>query len=108
MSAIGPKQTSLVHRTCPLSGVKQTFLVEIPLSRSLLGAKRTWAIGLQMSAYDPKRHSRADHMLSHSVRSQCLFTNAESTPAHFPEFNFEPCGFLEDRNQLGLAGGRKG
>jgi hypothetical protein len=27
-------------------------------------------------------------------------------PAHFPESNFEPSGFLEDRDQLGLAGGR--
>jgi hypothetical protein len=27
----------------------------IPLSRSLLGVKRTWAVALHMSAYDPKR-----------------------------------------------------
>ena len=29
----------------------------IPLSRSLLGVKRTWAIALHMSASDPKRTS---------------------------------------------------
>jgi hypothetical protein len=29
-----------------------------PLSRSLLGAKRTWIDALQMSAFDPKRTSR--------------------------------------------------
>ena len=40
MSAIGPKQTSLVHRTCPL-----------------LGVKRTCHFALHMSAYDPKRTS---------------------------------------------------
>src|SRR4029434_4259620 len=28
-----------------------------PLSRSLLGAKRTWPVAVQMSAYDPKRTS---------------------------------------------------
>jgi hypothetical protein len=28
-----------------------------PLSRSLLGAKRTWLFAAQMSAYDPKRTS---------------------------------------------------
>ena len=30
--------------------------------------------------------------------SQCLFTTLTRTPAHFPEFTFEPRGFLEDRN----------
>jgi hypothetical protein len=40
-------------------------------------------------------------------RSQCLFTMLTRTPAHFPEFNFEPRGFLEDRDELGLAGGRR-
>jgi hypothetical protein len=29
-----------------------------PLSRSLLGVKRTWAGAVQMSAYDPKRTLR--------------------------------------------------
>ena len=38
MSAFGPKQTSLLRRTCPLSGVK-----------------RTSVDALQMSAFDPKR-----------------------------------------------------
>ena len=56
-------------------------------------------------------HPRASHQisptkLSDSVRSQCLFTTLTRAPAHFPEFNFEPRGFLEDRNQFGLAGGR--
>ena len=44
--------------------------------------------------------------LSNSVRKQCLFTTLTRAPAHFPEFNFEPRGFLEDHDQLGLAGGR--
>src|SRR5262249_14043690 len=30
---------------------------ECPLSRSLLGVKRTWPIALHMSAFDPKRTS---------------------------------------------------
>src|SRR5262245_52277287 len=30
-----------------------------PLLRSLLGVKRTWAVAVQMSAYDPKRTSMA-------------------------------------------------
>jgi hypothetical protein len=30
-----------------------------PLSRSLLGVKRTWPSAVQMSAYDPKRTFRA-------------------------------------------------
>ena len=38
MSAIGTKRTCLLHRTCPL-----------------LGVKRTWLFALQMSAFDPKR-----------------------------------------------------
>jgi hypothetical protein len=37
------------------------------------------------------------------VHSECLFTTLTRAPAHFPEFNFEPRGFLEDRDQLGLA-----
>ena len=30
MSAIGTKRTSLVHRTCPLSGVKRTWPICTP------------------------------------------------------------------------------
>ena len=36
--------------------------------------------------------------LPDSGASQCLFTTLTRTPAHFPEFNFELRGFLEDRN----------
>ena len=41
---------------CPLLGVKQTWpFAGNPLSRSLLRVKRTSAVALHMSAYDPKR-----------------------------------------------------
>src|SRR5215510_6211254 len=38
MSAIGPKQTCSLQRTCPL-----------------LGVKRTWLVAAHMSAFDPMR-----------------------------------------------------
>ena len=44
--------------------------------------------------------------LSNSGRSQRLFNTLARPPAHFPEIGLEPGGFLEDRDQLGLAGGR--
>jgi hypothetical protein len=56
------------ERTCPtilkrlephkghLAGRPVTH--QCPLSRSLLGVKRTWPFALHMSAYDPKRTSR--------------------------------------------------
>ena len=34
-----------------------------PLSRSLLGVKRTWPVAAHMSAYDPKRTSAGCHAL---------------------------------------------
>ena len=39
----------------------------------------------------------ADHVsqASDSVRSQCLFTTLARVPAHFPEVNFKPGGFLK-------------
>jgi len=44
--------------TCPLSGVKADMTsCGNPLSRSLLGVKRTWLFAQHMSAYDPKRTS---------------------------------------------------
>jgi hypothetical protein len=47
MSAFGPKQTCRKTQ-----------------SMSLLGAKRTWPIALQMSAYDPKRTSQTFSFLT--------------------------------------------
>jgi len=39
--------------TCLLLALSNSC--ECPLSRSLLGVKRTWAVALHMSANDPKR-----------------------------------------------------
>ena len=56
MSAIGPKQTSLVALHMSAFGGKADMnFFGNPLSRSLLGAKRTWAVAPHMSAFDPKR-----------------------------------------------------
>jgi hypothetical protein len=44
--------------------------------------------------------------LSNSGRSQRLFNTLARPPAHFPEIGLEPGGFLEDRDQRGLAGAR--
>ena len=58
MSAIGPKQTSLVAPHMSAFGGKADMAVcGSPLSRSLLGVKRTWLVAMHMSAYDPKRTS---------------------------------------------------
>ena len=56
MSAIGPKQTSLVAPHMSAFGGKADMAVcGSPLSRSLLGVKRTWLVAPHMSANDPKR-----------------------------------------------------
>jgi hypothetical protein len=39
-----------------------------PLSRSLLGAKRTWLVAAHMSACDPKRTSRANSISGDKTR----------------------------------------
>ena len=58
MSAIGPKQTSLVAPHMSAFGGKADMTLRgNPLLRSLLGVKRTWLFAAQMSAYDPKRTS---------------------------------------------------
>ena len=45
-----------LHCTCPLSGGKADMAVgRNPLARSLLRVKRTSAVALHMSAFDPKR-----------------------------------------------------
>src|SRR5262249_27512470 len=58
MSAFGPK------RTCPVAPQESAFGGKADMTgcgclllRSLLGAKRTWAGAVHMSAYDPKRTS---------------------------------------------------
>src|SRR5262245_62177399 len=56
MSAIGPKRTFLaaLHMSAFGGKADMTFTGR-PVSRSLLGVKRTWAGAVQMSAVDPKR-----------------------------------------------------
>jgi len=44
--------------------------------------------------------------LSDSVPGRRLFNTLVRTPAHFPEVGLEPGGFLEDHDQLCLAGRR--
>jgi hypothetical protein len=58
MSAIGPKQTwgSALHMSA-FGGKADMTLCGNPLSRSLLGVKRTSPFAVQMSAFDPKRTS---------------------------------------------------
>jgi len=64
MSAYGPKRTSVVAPHMSAFGGKADMaLCENPLSRSLLGVKRTWLFAAHMSAYDPKRTSTAPHRL---------------------------------------------
>jgi hypothetical protein len=56
MSAIGPKRTSLAApRMSAFGGKADMTVCGYPLSRSLLGAKRTCPFALHMSANDPKR-----------------------------------------------------
>ena len=56
MSAIGPKQTwAVAPHMSALGGKADTAFRESPLSRSLLGARRTSLVALHMSASDPKR-----------------------------------------------------
>jgi hypothetical protein len=58
MSAIGPKQTwaGAPHMSA-FGGKADMTVCGNPLSRSLLGAKRTCPFALHMSANDPKRTS---------------------------------------------------
>src|SRR5262249_32839173 len=60
MSAIGPKQTwtSAPHMSA-FGGKADMTLCGNPLSRSLLGVKRTSLFAAHMSAYDPKRTCRS-------------------------------------------------
>jgi hypothetical protein len=58
MSAYGPKRTSLAAPHMSAFGGKADMdCCGNPLSRSLLEVKRTWAVALQMSAFDAKRTS---------------------------------------------------
>ena len=64
----------LAHRTCPLLGVKRTWpFAESPLSRSLLGAKRTCLFALHMSAYDQSRHRRRTSGRLRAISRDLLF-----------------------------------
>src|SRR6476660_5398577 len=64
MSAIGPKQTCAVHMSA-FGGKAHMNFFKNPLSRSLLGVKRTWVIALHMSAFDPKRTSTSSLNVVH-------------------------------------------
>ena len=56
MSAFGPKRTSLAATHMSVFGGKADMTVcGNPLSRSLLGSKRTCPFAVHMSANDPKR-----------------------------------------------------
>jgi hypothetical protein len=56
MSAFGPKQTwSSAPHMSAFGGKADMACCGNPLSRLLLGVKRTWAVALHMSAFDPKR-----------------------------------------------------
>ena len=57
MSAFGPKRTSSAPHMSAFGGKADMTFCENPLSRSLLGVKRTWLIAAHMSAFDPKRTS---------------------------------------------------
>src|SRR5262249_17680020 len=46
-----------VHCTCPLLGGADPTVCGWLLSRSLFGAKRTWAVALHMPAFDQERKS---------------------------------------------------
>ena len=53
MSAIGPKQTwANASHMSAFGGKADMAFCGSPLSRSLLGVKRTWPIGVQMPAND--------------------------------------------------------
>jgi hypothetical protein len=56
MSAFGPKQTwRIALHMSALGGKADMTVCGNPLSRSLLGVKRTSLFATHMSAYDPKR-----------------------------------------------------
>jgi hypothetical protein len=58
MSVFGPKQTwALAPHMSAFGGKADMTVCGNPLSRSLLGVKRTSPFALPMSAYDPKRTS---------------------------------------------------
>src|SRR5215470_4044688 len=76
MSAYGPKRTSLVAANMSAFGGKADMTVcGSPLSRSLLGVKRTCRFALHMSAYDLKRTLLAfclsDYRDHRKCRSEC-------------------------------------
>src|SRR5215813_13360580 len=72
MSASGPKQTSstALHMSAFGGKADMTFC-ESPLSRSLLGVKRTWLVAAHMSAFDPKRTSQAVRRPVRCSAKQC-------------------------------------
>ena len=63
-----------MHRTCLLSGVKRTCPFAGHPHSLLLGVKRTWAVALHMSAFDPKRTLEVVQMDRSSIgTAQCAF-----------------------------------
>src|SRR5262245_14714985 len=72
MSAIGPKQTSVLQ-TSAFGGKADMTASGYPLSRSLSGAKRTSLFAAHMSAYDPKRTFCSRSNLTLGSQSDSLF-----------------------------------
>src|SRR5262245_37317156 len=80
MSASGPKQTcvSAVHMSA-FGGEADMTIGTCPLSRLLLGVKRTSLFAAHMSAFDPKRtwqHKRSSSSFSSSDALQQPFRHA--------------------------------
>jgi hypothetical protein len=65
-----------------------------PLSRSLLGVKRTWVVAAHMSAFDPKRTADI-------TRPSTTFANP-SPPSMVPEKTSFSC-YLEETRDDGIS-----
>ena len=127
MSAFGPKQTwAIAPHTSAFGGKADMTGCRCPLSRSLLGVKRTSSVALHMSANDPKRTSlAAPHTsafggkadMARSARiCDCIVPYCEKVESHVEE-NFYSWGCrtssLADRRvgparngaTVGVAGG---
>ena len=76
MSAIGPKRTSLVAPHMSAFGGKADISgTDVRFRGRYWGQSGHALLHCICPLMTQSGHSRADHMLSHSVRSQCLFTS---------------------------------
>src|SRR5262245_43250562 len=75
MSAFGPKQTwPVAPHMSAFRGKADMTVCRCPLSRSLLGVKRTSFVAAHMSACDPKRTLMLQNHLSECSLSVCSFS----------------------------------